>query len=160
MVDYGTDFYCKLSQYQKQRLLWNGRATWEATGMRVPGGIRRGKLVRGRRPHPAYYRGRRVHVAYYRQYIALRLTPYGKASTWQDRFGSMLPANVGQMSVRTFGGNLDPLGMWTWGGLYDYQVPYVRPMWTKWARKWEAEAANVNTAVQSQGRGCGGSVCG
>ena len=159
MVDYGTDFYLKLSSYRRAMLFWNGRATWETTGMRVPGGLRRGKVVRGRRPHPAYYRGRRVHVAYYRSYIALRLTPNGKASAWQDRFGSMLPANVGQMSVSTYN-DIDPQGTWTWGGLYDYQVPYVRPMWTKWAYKWEREAANANTAVQSQGRGCGGSVCG
>ncbi len=65
MVDYETDFYCKLSRYRKEALLWNGRAAWAATGMRNPGGLQRGKLVRGRRPHPAYYHGRRVHVAYY-----------------------------------------------------------------------------------------------
>ena len=108
--------------------------------MRAPGGLRRGKLVRERRPHPAYYRGRRVHVAYYRKYVVLRLSPLGKAAGWQDRFGSRLQANVGNMSVCTFN-TLDPLGTWTWGGLYDYQVPYVRPMWVKWARKWEDEAA-------------------
>lgn len=139
MVDYETNFHCKLSRYRRKALLWNGRADWEATGMRVPGGLRRGRLVRGRRPHPAYYHGRRVHVAYYCKYIVLRPGPDGKAAGWQDRFGSMLQASVGKMSVCTFS-TLDPLGTWTWGGLYDYQVPYVKPMWVKWARKWEDEA--------------------
>jgi len=54
--------------------------------MRVPGGIRRGKIYRARRPHPAYYHGRRVHVAYYRKYIVRRPTPYGKATVWQKRY--------------------------------------------------------------------------
>ena len=134
MVDYETDFYCKLSGYRKQALLWNGRASWQATGMRVPGGIRRGKLVRDRRPHPAYYCGRRVHSACYRTYP----TPYGTFG-WQDRFGSTLWRTVNSRGVCTWS-QLDPLGTWTWGGLYDYQVPYIRPMWVKWTYKAEAAA--------------------
>jgi len=112
--------------------------------MRVPGSLKRDKLQRGRRPHPAYYRGRRVHVAYYRRYIPRRSTPLGVASGWQDRFGSTLD-KVSRNCVTEFV-TLDPMG--TWGGLYDYQVPYMPPMWVKWARKWEDEAANAGTAAR------------
>ncbi len=145
MVDYETDFYCKLSRYRKEALLWNGRAEWVATGMRVPGGLRRGKVLRGRRPHPAYYHGRRVHPAYYRKMIVRRPSPWGKV-VWEERFPSNLHTTVSQWSVAVYS-TLDPVGTWTWGGLYKYQVPYVRPMWVKWARQWEDEAANAGKVV-------------
>lgn len=146
MVDYETDFYCKLSRYRKEMSLWNGRAAWEPTGMRILGGLRRGKLAWGRRPHPAYYHGRRVHSTYFRKIIARRPTPYGKL-VWSERYPSNLHTTVGQWSVSTFEA-LDPLGTWTWGGLYDYQVPYVEAMWIKWVRKQEREAANADMAVR------------
>ena len=149
MVDYGTDFYCKLSQYRKERVLWNGRATWVPSGMRVPGGLRGGKLVWGRRPHPAFYHGRRVHAAYYRKFIARRPTPYGKL-VWSERYPANLHTTVGWWSVCTWEG-LDPLGTWTWGGLYEYQVPCVEAMWNKWARKREMETTRegVNSTMPS-----------
>ena len=61
----------------------------------------------------------------------------------------MLHANVGNMSVCTFN-TLDPAGTWTWGGLYDYQVPYVRPMWVKWARKWEDRVESEPVAPKQE----------
>jgi len=145
MVDRGMDFYCKLSRYSKENVLWTGRATWEPTGVRVPGGLRRGKLAWGRRPHPAFYHGRRVHVAYYRKLIARRLMPYGKL-VWSECYPANLHTIVGKWSEW-----LDPLGTWTWGGLYEYQVPYAEAMWNKWVRKREMETTRegVNSSMPS-----------
>lgn len=105
--------------------------------MRVPRTLRRGKLYWGRRPHPAFYRGRRVHAAYYRTIIPRRPGSLLK-SGFRDRFGSRLLSELGVCFV-TVPASLNPVGTWTFGGLYDHQVPYVEPMWVKWARKAEGK---------------------